>query len=77
VTGLSEREANLIAAAIDPVGAARRAGDEHVSTWHDAILRRTPTPAPADVAELVALRRKVASERVRGADIFRARVAGR
>jgi hypothetical protein len=74
---LNEREVNVIASAIDLVAAARRYGDDHVSTWHDAILRRTPTPEPADVAELVALRRRLASETVHGADTFRAGAVGR
>jgi hypothetical protein len=59
VNGLSEREVNLIGAAIELVTAARRGGDEHVTDWYDAILGRTATPAPAGLGELLDLHRKL------------------
>ena len=70
--GLSERELNLIVAAVDLVDAALRGGDVHVTDWYDAILLRTTTPLPAAHGELLELRRKLTPEGVAD-DCVRAR----
>jgi hypothetical protein len=77
VIGLSERDANLTASAIELVAAARRGGDEHVTAWYDAILRRTRTPVPADVAELAELRHTLAAEMSRAGTFSRAEAVDR
>jgi hypothetical protein len=64
MSGLSDREQNLIVAAVDLVDAALRGGDVHVTHWYDGILLRTTTPLPAARAELLELRRRLAPEGV-------------
>ncbi len=60
---LSDREINLIVAAVWLVEAARRGGERFVPAWHDRLLSDTATPAPADAAELAGLRRKLREAR--------------
>ncbi len=59
VTELSDREINLIVAAVTLVEAAQRGGEQFVTAWHDRLLSGTTTPAPSDASELAGLRRKL------------------
>ncbi len=59
VNELSDREINLIVAAVTLVEAASRGGEQFVTAWHDRLLSGTATPAPSDASELVGLRRKL------------------
>ncbi len=59
VNELSDREINLIVAAVELVAVARRGGEHFVPAWHDRLLSGTTTPAPSDASELAGLRRKL------------------
>ncbi len=63
VNELSDREVNLIVAAVELVAVARRGGERFVPAWHDRLLSDTATPAPSDAAELAGLRRKLRKAR--------------
>ncbi len=63
VNGLSDREINLIVAAVWLVEAAQRGGERFVTAWHDGLLSGTTTPAPSDASELAGLRRKLREAR--------------